>query len=235
MREKLKALYDLQQLDLDIARAQKAKANLDDGSAKRHQVDAVRQKLKNVGKLCNDSTAELQDHELNLTTVETKQKTFSDKLYGGSVSNPKELESMEAEIEMLGRQKDKLEVRILELMDAIEKRKTTVETVRLSLETHEADLTVLTERIGQESDTLSAKIQELTSQRDRLLPMVDPMLLKRYDAMRVRLGGVAVSQVEGGSCTACHTQITAGLLGSMKTAPELRTCENCSRILYLEK
>ena len=235
MREKLKALYDLQQLDLELARIEKAKSNLDDGSAKRHQVNAVRQKLQNAEKSYHDATAEMQDCELNLKSVESKQKTYKEKLYSGKVSNPKELESMEKEIEMLGRQKDKLEERILELMDIIEKRRTVVETVRQNLGVHEADLAAVTEKTAQEAGILSAKIQELTAERERLLPTVDPMLVKRYDAMRVRLGGVAVSRVEGGNCTGCHTQITSGMMNALKAAQDMQTCENCSRILYLEK
>ncbi len=235
MREKLKALYDLQQIDLDLARTQKAKSNLDDGSAKRHQVDAVRQKLQNAEKAYHDASAEMQDCELNLKSIETKQKTYKDKLYSGKVSNPKELESMEKEIEMLGRQKDKLEERILELMDIIEKRKGIMEQVRVVLQGHEAELAQLMEKTRQEAGVLSAKIQELTTQREQILPTVDPIFVKRYDAMRVRLGGVAISRVEGASCTACHTQVTSGMINALKADQDMQVCENCSRILYLEK
>lgn len=235
MREKLNALYELQQIDTNLAKAEKTKANLDDGSSKRHQVEAVRQKFQQADKLYHDATAEMQDKELNLKTVETKQKNYRDRMYGGTVSNPKELESMEKEIEMLGRQKEKLEERVLELMDIIEARKAAVAKVRESLDGYEAELAVLTERVRQEAAVLTTRIQELTAAREKLLPAIDPGLLKRYESMRMRLGGMAISKVEAGNCTACHTQIIVGLMADLKAGLVLQTCENCSRILYLEK
>lgn len=234
MRDKLKALYELQQIDIDLGKTQKAKSNLDDGSAKRHQVAAVRAKFDRADKLYHEATAEMQDKELNLKSTEAKQKTFHDKMYSGKVSNPKELESMEKEIEMLGRQKGTLEERILELMDIIETRKAAIATASVVVDGYEAELAALTEKVKGETDILNDRIQQLTADREKALANVAPVLLKRYEAMRARLG-VAVSRIEAASCTACHTQITSGLMNALRNAEDIQTCENCSRIIYLEK
>ena len=156
MREELKALYELQRIDLDLARTQKAKAALDDGTAKRQRVETVRGRFQQTDTLYHEAAAEMQDKELNLKSVETKQKSYRDKLYGGAVSNPKELESMEKEVEMLGRQKDKLEERILELMDIIEERKAEVASVQEVLRQQESDLDAHTKKIRREAAALTA-------------------------------------------------------------------------------
>ena len=235
MSAELRALCDLQTIDLTLAKAQKAKAALDDGSAKKQLIENARQKVAQAEKLDHEAATELQDKELNLKTVEGKQKQFKDKLYGGSVSNPKELDSMEKEIEMLGRQKGKLEERILELYDIVEGHKSTLANAQAAQKQLEDDLAQHMEKIRQEAATLTARIQELTAAREQALPGVNPALVKRYESMRQRSRGVVVSKVEAENCSACHTQIITGLMRELQADKAICTCENCGRLLYLEQ
>ncbi len=235
MSARLKALFELQRIDLELAKAQKAKASLDDGSAKKLQVENARRASEEAEKLLHKTSAELQDKELNLKSVETKQKTFRDKLYGGMVTNPKELESMEKEIEMLGRQKDKLEETILELMDLVEERKVAAKNAKSALEKEEAELASLLQKIKEEDAALTARIKSLTAEREKAVSEVDPALLKKYEAMRSRFGGIYISKVEDSHCSTCHIQIMEGVLREIRAGDESRTCENCGRLLYLEE
>lgn len=234
MREKLEALYNLQLIDLDLAKTQKALASLDDGTSAKQQVDAARQKMNTADKLLHEANTELRDNELNLKTIEAKQQSFRDKLYGGTVSNPKELDSMEKEVEMLGRQKGKLEERILELYDIVEERTASLAEAQETLKAQEARLEEHLRGLEQDTATLKARIQELTANRAEAVTSVDPILLKRYDSMRARLGGVVVSRVEAENCTSCHTQLMAGVARDLNADKEIVTCENCGRLLYIE-
>ena len=234
MSAQLKALYELQLIDLDLAKAQKTRASLGDGSAKKQQVGTVNQEVERVNKLLHEASTEMQDKDLSLKSVETKQKTFKDKLYGGSVTIPKELESMEKEIEMLGRQKGKLEEGILELMDIVEERKSTLADAQTALKQQEEELAAILEKRAQDEASLTTKIKELSVEREKALPAVDAVLLKRYEAMRAHLGGIVVSKVEGDRCSVCHTNIMSGVMRELKTEKDILNCENCGRILYLE-
>lgn len=234
MSAEIKALLDLQAIDLALAKAQKSKASLDDGSSRKELVNDARQQAAQMEKLLHEATSELHDKELDLKTVETKQKGFKDKLYGGTVSNPKELDSMEKEIEMLGRQKGKLEEHILDLYDIVEGHKSSLASAQATVKLLESDLAEHTEKIRQEAATLTARIQKLSAEREHALPAVNPVLLKRYESMRQRAGGVVVSKVESENCMACHTQIITGLMRELQADKTICTCENCGRLLYLE-
>lgn len=234
MSAELKALCELQTIDLALAKAQKQKAALDDGSARKQLIENARQKVEQAEKALHETTTELHDKELNLKTIETKQKSFKDRLYGGSVSNPKELDSMEKEIEMLGRQKGKLEERILELYDIVETNKASLTSAQSELKRWEDDLAKQMEKVRQEAATLTARIQELTQAREQAMPAVNPALVKRYESMRQRSGGVVVSKVEDLNCSACHTQIITGLMRELQADKTIYACENCGRLLYLE-
>ena len=235
MRELLTPLYALQQIDLALARTAKAKAALDDGTAKSAQVEVLKQRFQQSDGLLHEATVEMKDSELNLKTVEAKQKSYQEKLYGGKVSNPKELDSMEKEIEMLGRQKDKLEERMLELMDIIEERRTASAKARALLDKYEADLATIQEKFKHDSHALAVKAKQLAAYREPAVALVDPVMLKRYDSMRAKHGGVVLSKVTEDGCSACNTAMSSGMVRSLKADVEMQTCENCSRILYLEK
>lgn len=235
MREKLKALYELQQIDLELAKIQKVKAGLDDGSVKKQVVAAAHDASDAAEKSLHEATSELQDKELNLKSVEEKQKSFKTKLYGGTVSNPKELDSMEKEIEMLGRQKDKLEERILELMDIVEERKKALAAAEAVLKRQEDEYAALVEKTKQDTATLTARAQDLTTRRSVGASGIEPVLLKRYESMRAHAAGVVVSKLEDGHCTACHTQLTPSMVRDVAADKQIETCENCGRILYLEQ
>jgi hypothetical protein len=176
----------------------------------------------------------MQDKELNLKSVEAKTKTYRDKLYAGKVTNPKELSSIEKEIDMLGRQKDKLEERILELMDIVKDCKTTAASAESAMKQREDELAAVIAKSRKENALLVAKIKELLPLREQAVVAVDPILMKRYEAARVRGGGVVVSKVEDDDCTACHMQIGVGLMRELKAGKEILTCDNCGRMLLLE-
>lgn len=235
MREKLKALLELQQIDLELAKTQKATASLSDGSSEKQKAESARQEAELADKAFHEVSAELHDKDLTLKSVEEKQKSFKSKLYGGTVSSPKELESMEKEIEMLGRQKDKLEERILELLDTVEERKTALADAQAASKRLDDEYAARVEKLGKDAATFTATIQDLTAKRGPAGSAVDPVLMKRYEAMRAHSGGVVVARLVDGCCSGCHTQQMPGVIREVQANDQLHTCENCGRMLYLEQ
>src|ERR687886_568955 len=102
LQDTLRALAALQQIDTQIQRARRAQAA-------RQAANTARDTLHRL-------TAEQKDNELKEEAIETKRKNYQQRLYQGSVTNPKELSNIEREIEALGRQRSDLDGRILELM-----------------------------------------------------------------------------------------------------------------------
>lgn len=235
MSAQLVSLYCLQEIDLEIAKAQKKLASLDSGVSKKLEIESASAKEKEAERLVHEASSELQDKELSLKSIESKAKSFKDKLYAGTVINPKELSSMEKEIEMLGRQKDKLEERILELYDIVEQRKSALAQAKDIRTSKEQELQLILERLKQDQVSLMEILKELSVKREAALSEVDPMLLKRYDSAKARFGGVVLSKVIDDDCTACHTEVTGFTIRELKADKDILTCENCGRILFLEK
>src|SRR3989442_12357173 len=116
MNATLSALYALQQVDSSLALAMRQYQALDPGRAEQAAAETARTMYDRMLRTLHETEGDLKDSELELQTVEKKKKDFETKLYSGKVSNPKELQSMQEEIEALGRQRGRLDDRILTLM-----------------------------------------------------------------------------------------------------------------------
>lgn len=231
--EDLKTLYELQQIDIQIAAAKRSKAALDDGSTLKAQVAALETRLRELNEALRKLEADLQDCELSLKTVESKKQNYERRLYAGEVTNPKELEGMEKEIAMLGRNKDKLETRGLELMDAVQEQREKVSAAEAELTARRADLAAIVSEYNKRSEELSRQIAGLDVERAAKAKAVDAASLRRYDNVRVHSGGVAVGKVEDGRCGACHVALLPFTQRQVKEGGEAVVCESCGRFLYL--
>ncbi len=233
MSSDLALLYELQTVDTGIVERQRALASLDDGTAARAQLADAEQRLKEAEEKLHQTRTTLRDKELRLASTEEERNDKHSRCYGGTVSDPKELAALERKIAELTALKGKLEEQILGLMDQVEEEEQAVaaladqvQRLRATAEDREAHYKMDTERLTRE-------IQELGARRTELVAQLDPSLLKTYDQLRDRLGGVAVAGVVAYTCQACHTAVPrdqADRIG--KSATPIR-CESCRRILWL--
>ena len=99
MKQELKALCDLQTIDTKLTSAKKALAALDSGVSLKQGLEQTEAILAKRTALLQKSEAELRDNELKLKSLETKRQDFEKKLYDGKTTNPKELTSIQQEIE----------------------------------------------------------------------------------------------------------------------------------------
>src|SRR5260221_14415867 len=101
MNEPLKAIYKLQGVDSALALANRRHKALDPGRAEQAAAESARALHDRTAAELHETQRDLHDSELELKSVETKKKDFETKLYGGKVTNFKELQSMEEEIAAL--------------------------------------------------------------------------------------------------------------------------------------
>jgi len=230
--ETLKALDALQQLDSQILRDKRAQSALDTGAAAAQAAQAAHDAAQARRGEWQKNVGELKDSELKLATVEAKHKSYQQKLYQGSVTNPKELASIEKELGALGRQRSELDGRILELMEQTEQAQamlTAAEERARAADGHRAGV-VSTYRSRHEA--LDLELSSLAGQRAGAATLVeDKALLGRYDAIRAKAGGVGLARIDGNSCGGCHMTLSGTQIKAVKEGAQAQTCENCGRLL----
>jgi predicted nucleic acid-binding Zn-ribbon protein len=229
----LAAVWAVQQVDLRIAALRAERAALDDGTALRAESAQAHEAANDAASRLHRAQATLRDQELQLATTEAKQKKAHGDLYGGRISNPKELASLEEDIAGLARVRDQLEDKILALFDEVESLKRTATEGQAAARAAEGRLTAHVAAYERERDRLDRDIASADAERARLAAAVEPRLLKKYDGIAAQEGGVGIVAIVGGFCGGCHNDVPARFVSRVR-AGDVVTCERCHRILYLD-
>jgi predicted nucleic acid-binding Zn-ribbon protein len=230
---KTASLYQLQQLDGEVERiaaeAQAINVALHDDAALRQ----AQQALEAGQRALQQRQQTLRAAEQELADLAARIKGHSDRLYSGSVTNPRELGSLQQEVGHLRQLHSAQEERVLEAMAAAEEAQELVARQQAQQEaaaqTRQREQATLSQRQRQ----VEARLADARQRRQRLSESCDPELLQRYEQIRRTRGGRAVALAEGGTCQGCRVSLTASDMQRLRTSAEVTTCSNCGRMLYL--
>lgn len=231
MNQALNALYKLQEVDSALALAYKRYNALDKGAADQAAAESARALHERTKMERHETARDLQDSELGLKTIEEHKAAFETKMNSGRVTNWKELQDLQEEIEALGRQRSKLDERILTLMDQLESRRADETKTAARLKEAEAALAAKQTEYKSTARKLSVQIKELTAKRDELAKPVASGLMRRYEAIRTSKGGVGIAKLVGNDCGGCHTSLPVGVVSRVEDTESIEVCENCGRLL----
>jgi predicted nucleic acid-binding Zn-ribbon protein len=225
-------LWAVQQVDSRLAGARARLAALDDGSALRAEAERARTKASEAAARLRETQAALRDHELQLATTERKQKKAEGDLYGGRISNPKELTSLQEDVASLSRARDHLEDQILSLLDQVEALKGGADELRRAAEGLDGRLTAHLAQYEEARNRLEAEIAALSAERAALAGRVEPRTLRKYEGIAAQEGGVGMVAIVGGFCGGCRNDVPPQFVSRIREG-RIVTCERCHRILYL--
>lgn len=153
------------------------------------------------------------------------------RLYDGSVKVPKELASIQHEVEILRGQRSALEDDSLENMSAIERLEGKRQKAAAQLETVQREWAVEREKLDAEAGRLGAKAAAIDARRAEQQARVPVRALSLYEDLRRRKGGIAVARIKGGACSGCRVTLPAGLRHQAMAPDAIVQCPNCERIL----
>jgi predicted nucleic acid-binding Zn-ribbon protein len=232
MIEALAALYELQRVDIALMKAEAKFRALDVGSSEKATLDAAQAAWDEHSHNFHTTSGNLHDAELEQKSVEIKRQEFETKLYSGKVTAAKELKSISDEIEALGRQRARLDEKILEYMDEIEGKRTLEAESKATLDEAKAAYEAKASAAKEEDDALRIRIRKLRARRDKEAAAIAPALLKRYELTRATKRGVGIGLLEPNKdCSVCHTNQPMSVVIGVEEGKSIVTCENCGRIL----
>ncbi len=229
-------LYQLQRIDSQLTQLAHELATLDDGAALRAQVDRLHADHQAAQAALHAKQSQLSLLELELQSTTTKAHTVERDLYSGRTANPKELTALQEDLQALGRQRQRLEDEILAVMEEIERLLGETKTLDGSTGTARRALDEHLIEFRTRQDAITAQSQRMQAARTALLQEIDEGLLRRYELLRDRKGGVAVALVVRGICEGCHVAIPEKRLAQLLDPETNRifTCEGCGRILHAQ-
>jgi len=227
-----RSLFELQDVDNDIARLKRERAKLDDGSALRAERDTLRA-ARDAGALTlKNLIAQRTRHEDELNATEEKIKRSQARLM--SASSAHEISALERDIKGLGARRGESDEAILTLMDEVETATKDLNEREEQLKTKESETAQVDEIFNSESARLEKELAEVTARRAAMAKEIEPEFLQKYTDFAKRFHGVAVAHPQRGACSACGMALTAFNLKEAR-AQAWPKCESCGRLLFLEE
>ena len=230
-REKLKALEELQQVDLKIrdlsTEAEKHPARLREIEAERNQarvnLDAMR------GRIADNERARRQNEQL-LQLEKEKVRKWESRL--NELKTPREYAALARELDIAKKTNQTADEEINRLALEHGELKKQVEAAEQALAEKEAVVAREGAEIKTVLEGLQGRMTSLEAERKRLLELCDRSLVNKYERIRKQRGGLAVVAVVGGTCKGCQRNIPPQMANNLITGNEILTCPNCHRFIY---
>lgn len=165
--------------------------------------------------------------------VEAKAVDVNDKLYGGTITSPKELQAFQEDYDSLKRRQRELEDREIEIMEAIEPVEAELATLEAERTAREATREEAVTALAAAEEAVGVELAEAQGQRDGIAAAVPADQLQTYDRLRPDYAGIPIARLVGTNCSGCHLTLSAMALDQIRALPEdaLATCDECGRIL----
>ena len=232
----LERILELQELDLSIDRLASRREELvrgDDVAAGRKRMEDLESQIGEI-RLALDGVVQ-EDKRLDgeASAFESRIAAEERRLYDGSVANPKELQSIQAEIANLRSRKSRIEDEELERMERHEDLERRLPPLETDLEEARKRLAELEASVELEIEEIDRAAAQRRREREALVPEFDEELLELYEGLRTQKRGVGAAALEDGVCQGCHQRLSAMELDRLKRTEGVRRCEYCRRILVM--
>jgi len=155
------------------------------------------------------------------------------KLYSGTVSSPRELQAMQADIEMLRKQRSDLEDQELEVMEAREQLDAQIATLDADSAVVRAEIERLQGVIAAAEAEIDEELAKEDTARAQQASAVPDALIADYERRRAQNKGAGAARLVGTSCTACHLSIPSTEAENIRkgAGAVVAYCDNCGAIL----
>jgi predicted nucleic acid-binding Zn-ribbon protein len=226
-----KQLYELQELDTDIENTHQTLNLKTSQVGKREKLDAAQNYLDAKQKNFEELKHQRRDIEADLDDVTSKINAANQQLYGGKITNSKELSNLQHEINTLKGLNDQLETKELEIMDQVEATEKSVATLTADFHKLETEWQQEKQQLTADIALLQKILAELTAKRQLVIAQIEPSALSLYERIRPQKKQ-AVAKVEQGICRACRISVSVSTLQKARSGQPVQ-CGSCGRILFV--
>lgn len=226
-----KQLYQLQEVDLELESTERTLRQVTDKIGESEEVVRVRGRLASEQQHLEELRHQQHSLEWEVDDLGTKIAKIEQKLYGGSIGNPKELANFQQEAEGMKLRRGQLEDKTLDIMDRVERAVASVDTTVSELKTLEDKWQGEQQQLSAEAEQLKSTLSELGQKRQRLSSEIDTEMAELYQQLK-KQKGTAVAKVEQGMCRGCRISLSASESQRARSGG-LTQCSSCGRILFL--
>jgi predicted nucleic acid-binding Zn-ribbon protein len=224
------ALVRFQEIDLELQRLNQRLTEIEaillDTSA---LVDA-QQNADQAAQVAHAARKAQKDAEFELQKTQTELQQTEQRLYSGSVTNPRQLEDLQAKSQSLRRWVTKLEDDLLETMVAREEADEVDAKASAHLRHIATKRTTLEQNLAAERAVLQTRGQTLLQEAENVKAHIPSAILDSYHYLTSRTGGIPVARLQGDICSMCGLEVLKPTQRKVRNGEEAY-CDACHRLL----
>ena len=233
MMRTLKQLYDLQVLDIKISSLEKSRAEVREKLADNSAIISAKNEVTETDSTLQKVLSEHRSSERDATQLSEKLQEIDAKLYGGSITSPRELSAAQEEREFTFQKQREESDRLLDLMVHSEELQKSLSKSKENLVHIEANAASEKSSLSANETRLTKELMALETERNKAVSQIEPNSISIYESLRNSKTGYAVAAVEKGMCQGCRLTLSTTQLQKTRNAQKIVQCNSCHRILYL--
>ena len=230
----LDKLIELQQTDTTL---RKLKKKLESAEARRVEIEQEFEQhafsIREIQNRRDSLNAKRSDLEKQIAENKTYLERADRNLK--HAQNQKEYETAMRETDALQKQIQAFETQIVESMEESEGVDKELDERSEEISTLDATRKEALATFDKEIAAGRKEFEALSKVRHEAFTTLPTRLASIYDRLAQRSrDGIAVAEVINGSCSACNISLRPQVQLNVKKGDEIITCENCTRILYIQ-
>ena len=232
VEEKLKTLYQLQETDNAIDKIVQLRGELpSEVSSLEDEIGALRSKYAHVEELIDGYDKSIAANKQQIVELDAEIGKFQKQLE--NISNSREYDSINKEIENLTLLRQIAEKHIGEARFAIEERKADLEDIQSRIDIRDGDLEAKKIELDGIIESTAKDEEVLQEKRKACAAKIDDRTMSAYERIRASVSNhlAVVSVYDGDSCGGCFNTITPQRLIDIASNKKLVICEHCGRII----
>ena len=227
----VKQLYLLQEIDLALDFLREAQSKVEEELRSGPQLGQMETALEEEKERLPEVQGEHKVRQMEVESLRERSTRLEQQLYGGEVTNARDLKSLEQEVENVRQQLENEDAELLALSVRAEESQQRLDSLEQELADSLAAWKARETELQVEAERCNADMKEASSKRQGLAASLDASAVQRYEGLRRAKRGLAVAKVERGLCQACRMSQPTQIQQRVRSGTQTVMCSSCGRML----
>ncbi len=233
MKEQIKLLEEIQEIDKKVQKIQKDKDYFP------QEIERLNEQLEEDKKAVDEVKLALEGHEKEKRERDDELSENSEMLtkFEGrlrELQTNTEYQASLREIDQAKKRNEEIEDELLALMEQTEE-----EATRLT--EAEALFTEKEKKAEEEIKALTANMKKMEKElsgvladRAKKMKVIKPEVSELYETLKKRINGLVLTDTNNGACNGCYMRIPPQIINEAMRFEKLYQCPSCNRILKID-
>ncbi len=233
MVKQIDTFLELQKIDGILDKEENKKETLPLNMVKiKKEIKEVTNKLKSKSEEFKNLKIKMKRVELDLKEKTNKIEKHQEDLFGGKISDIKELKQLQKLVAKYKEEKNGIEEDLLVLMEEAENFNKIIISLGEDLKKKEEKYKKCKEETSEIILETIKEIKTLNDKRKALIGEIEDIrFFKQYELLRKDKGGNVILEIDNTICPGCYLDLPSDVIYHLKRDQSMVICPNCSRIL----